>query len=128
MATEKQIAANRANATRSTGPKTAAGKLKASRNAYCHGLSRPLPVDPLATARIEAIVQALVGSDAPAAGQQAAREWAEAQLQLLRVRSVRAQLWAGIGTSSADALHRLASIDRYETQAVRRRRRALRDL
>jgi len=46
MATEKQIAANRANAKRSTGPKTAAGKLKSSRNAYRHGLSGPLLSDP----------------------------------------------------------------------------------
>ncbi len=33
MATEKQLAANRANAQKSTGPKTAAGRLKSSRNA-----------------------------------------------------------------------------------------------
>ena len=33
MATEKQLQANRTNAKRSTGPKTAAGKLKSSRNA-----------------------------------------------------------------------------------------------
>ena len=31
MASEKQIAANRANAQKSTGPKTAAGRLKSSR-------------------------------------------------------------------------------------------------
>ena len=43
MASEKQIAANRANAKRSTGPKTAAGKLRSSRNAFRHGLSGPLP-------------------------------------------------------------------------------------
>jgi hypothetical protein len=36
--TEKQIATNRANARRSSGPITAAGKAKASRNALKHGL------------------------------------------------------------------------------------------
>jgi hypothetical protein len=41
MASEKQIAASRANAKRSTGPKTAAGRLKSSRNAYRHGLLCP---------------------------------------------------------------------------------------
>ena len=39
MASEKQIAANRANAQKSTGPKTAAGRSKAGRNAFRHGLS-----------------------------------------------------------------------------------------
>ena len=60
MATERQIAANRANALRSTGPKTAAGKSKSSRNAYRHGLSGPMPFDP-AQATIGSIVRELVG-------------------------------------------------------------------
>ena len=38
MASEKQILANRANAKRSTGPKTAAGKHKSSKNALKYGL------------------------------------------------------------------------------------------
>jgi hypothetical protein len=36
MATEKQIAANRANASRSTGPRTPSGKARASQNALRH--------------------------------------------------------------------------------------------
>jgi len=39
MASQKQIAANRRNARRSTGPKTPEGKAAASRNAVKHGLS-----------------------------------------------------------------------------------------
>jgi len=39
LASERQIEANRANAARSTGPRTSAGKAKLSRNAYQHGLS-----------------------------------------------------------------------------------------
>jgi hypothetical protein len=38
MATEKQIEANKANAQRSTGPKTVAGKAKASQNSRKHGI------------------------------------------------------------------------------------------
>jgi len=52
MASEKQIAANRANALRSTGPKTLAGKLKSSRNAYRRGLSGPLRLDPVTSAKL----------------------------------------------------------------------------
>ena len=38
MATQKQIAANRQNAQKSTGPKTAEGKAVVSQNAIKHGL------------------------------------------------------------------------------------------
>ena len=39
MASERQIAANRANAQKSTGPRSCAGKKRVSRNAFRHGLS-----------------------------------------------------------------------------------------
>ena len=39
MATPRQIAANRANSKKSTGPLTTAGKVKASLNAVSHGLA-----------------------------------------------------------------------------------------
>jgi hypothetical protein len=39
MASDKQVVANRANAKRSTGPKTAAGKALSRMNAYKHGLT-----------------------------------------------------------------------------------------
>jgi hypothetical protein len=128
MATEKQIAANRANAKRSTGPRTLAGKLKVSRNAYRHGLSTPLPIDPLNAARADAIVQAILSRNAGADETAAARQLAQAQLELLRIRSIRAEMLAGIDTASAPALRRLLAIDRYETRAYRNRRLALRDL
>ncbi|MGE3511472.1 MAG: hypothetical protein AB7N65_21590 [Vicinamibacterales bacterium] len=46
MTSERQIAANRANARRSTGPKTEAGKEIAKLNAVRHGGLSPLPVIP----------------------------------------------------------------------------------
>lgn len=42
MASERQISANRRNATKSTGPRSTAGKQRASRNAYKHGLARSI--------------------------------------------------------------------------------------
>jgi hypothetical protein len=48
MASLKQTIANRLNSTRSTGPRTEAGKLAASRNAITHGLSR-IPTTPPST-------------------------------------------------------------------------------
>jgi hypothetical protein len=43
MATPEQIAANRANAQKSTGPRTDEGKLHASQNALRHGLCAAIP-------------------------------------------------------------------------------------
>jgi|tagenome__1003787_1003787.scaffolds.fasta_scaffold20937909_3 hypothetical protein len=40
MASAKKIAANKRNAARSTGPRSAAGRRRVSRNAYRHGLSQ----------------------------------------------------------------------------------------
>ena len=39
MASDRQIAANRRNARKSTGPRSGAGRKRASRNAYRHGLT-----------------------------------------------------------------------------------------
>ena len=46
VTSKRQLAANRRNAARSTGPKTGAGKKKASRNSKKHGLnSEPDPAE-----------------------------------------------------------------------------------
>jgi hypothetical protein len=89
MATDRQIAANRANALRSTGPKTAAGLARSSRNAYRHGFSCPLPFDPVTLAKVDALAQALAGKEANQESLMSAAEFAEAQLELLRIRSTR---------------------------------------
>jgi hypothetical protein len=46
MSSEKQIAANRANARHSTGPNTSAGKGRSRRNAWKHGLTAEKVVIP----------------------------------------------------------------------------------
>ena len=125
MATEKQIAANRANAKRSTGPITVAGKMWSSRNAYRHGLSCPLPSDPEA---VEAITLALVGDGADEERLVAASEVARAQLELMSIRSVRAEMIASakddLPAIDTLKLRRLAALDRYERYARTKRRRA----
>ena len=46
MSTEKQIAANRRNAARSTGPRTQSGKARSRFNALKHGCRAKLPILP----------------------------------------------------------------------------------
>ena len=126
MATEKQIAANRANAMRSTGPKTAAGKLKSSRNAYRHGLSGPVPLDSATSAKLDAIAHGLAGEKASEDRLTSAADFARAQLELLRIRSIRAERLAKIDLNgnNLEELRRLAALDRYERGAFTKRRKA----
>jgi hypothetical protein len=128
MATDKQIAANRANAKRSTGPKTAAGKRRSSGNAYRHGLSGPLPDDSLAMAVTEAMARAVeCGDDSE---QQEATAFARSQLELRRIRKVRYDLLAAIepGSLKPQELRRLGALDRYERLARTKSRRAMRSI
>ncbi len=130
MATEKQIAANRINAQKSTGPKTAAGRLKSSRNAFRHGLSLRLRLDPETSAKAEAIARVLIRDHADEDQLLAATDLAQAQMELLRIRKVRTELMANADLASGDLEHlrRLAALDHYERLAHTKRRRASRKL
>jgi len=94
MASEKQIAANRANAKKSTGPKTLVGKLRSSKNAYRHGLSFPLQLNPETAAKAAALVQVLAGMASGDGQLEATAEFAQAQLDIERIRTVREELMA----------------------------------
>jgi hypothetical protein len=133
MASEKQIAANRANAKKSTGPTTAAGKLKSSRNAYRHGLSGPLLPDPTTSAQVASIAGLLGGKQTHEDRLEPAADFARAQVELLRIRSVRAEQLAKTAVNGGPddylrELRRLASLDRYERYGLTKRRRSSRGL
>jgi hypothetical protein len=130
MASEKQIAANRANSKRSTGPKTAAGRARSSRNAYRHGLSLPLPDDPQTSAAIQAIAHAVAGQGATDDQLAAAKVLAEAQLDLHRIRATRIESTNAVlnATPESRAIERLLALDRFERLALSRRRSAKRCL
>jgi hypothetical protein len=131
VATEKQIAANRANAKRSTGPKTAAGKRRSSGNAFRHGLSGAMPDDEFTLAAIDAVTR--VVADAILAGidgQPDAAAFARSRIELRRIRAVRTDLSAALDPEhpKPKELRRLAALDRYERLAQTKSRRARRGL
>ena len=133
MTSEKQIAANRANAKRSTGPKTAAGKLRSSRNAFRHGLSGPLLSDPTTLAKVDWIAGEVAGDQASDHQKAAAQGFARAQIELLRIRSIRSEQSTKMDLNDCTPgnfreLKRLASLDRYERYALTKRRRSSRGL
>ena len=87
MASERQLAANRANAQKSSGPRSAAGKKRASRNALTHGLTTPM-AGAAVTREIEALARQIAGDPKDRRRMAVARDAAEAQLDLDRVQRV----------------------------------------
>lgn len=94
MSSDRRVAANRANAQKSTGPRTAAGKARAAGNSRRHGLTAAPPAD--AVRRWYRVIL-----DDPEAVpypidldpyRRAARDLAEAEAQLARVRAAEWQL------------------------------------
>lgn len=130
MASDRQIAANRANAKRSTGPKTALGRFNSSRNATRHGLSDSQPLSGAMVCKFDMMMSALTAEEAGLEQSETATEFALAQIELMRIRSVRAAMMAEIDIEVMDlrVLKRLRALDRYERYALTRRMRASRKL
>jgi hypothetical protein len=63
MTSERKIAANRRNSQKSCGPRSAAGKAIASRNALRHGLAATLHMRPERSSELERLARAICGDD-----------------------------------------------------------------
>ena len=131
MTSELKTAANRNNAKKSTGPRSKAGRDVSRRNARSHGLSIDIATDPASHDGIEELAKVL----SPPGGAQKigghARQAAEAQFDLLRIRRTRAWLFDTYFVESAgpDNLAKLkdelTKLERYERRALSKRKRAL---
>lgn len=150
MTSERKILSNRKNALRSSGARTVAGRRHSSRNARKHGLAVPIAVDQMWAERIESLTRDLAGEHAGLWRLQQAREIAQAEFDLIRVRIARTGLFArppiarlcssrgrnqpnsadGAGLAMLDAVasvvEQAKALDRYERRALSRRDRALR--
>jgi hypothetical protein len=88
MSSENRVRANRANAKRSTGPRTAAGRARSSQNALRHGLASAAYVeDRAAVSELARLIAGTAAGDAEV--MHLAERVAEARLHLERVRAVR---------------------------------------
>jgi hypothetical protein len=95
MSSARKINANRANARASRGPKTAQGRARSARNARRHGLSLPVLSDRALSDEVEALACEIAGTGATPEIHELARQIAEAQVDLRRVRSARHDLLSG---------------------------------
>lgn len=93
MRPSARVRANRANAKLSTGPKSREGKARAAQNAYRHGLSIPAGMLPECSPAVASYVAQLIGEGAPDQVRAAAIEFAEAQVDVDRVRLARQSLY-----------------------------------
>jgi hypothetical protein len=92
MISARKIKANRANAKASTGPKTRNGKSRAAQNARRHGLSLSIFADPARSAEVENSAHEIAGEGASSEILEFARRFAEAQIDLVRIRQARHDL------------------------------------
>ena len=148
MAPQLEVETHKGRVRGRTGPRTVAGKKRASGNARRHGLSLSAGKDPDLSPDVERLASAIAGPDEARLAH--ARVIAEAGFDLRRVRSARLALLdpARAARSAAETggkiipatvdpkemetilekLPQVLRLDRYERRAMSRRKRALRAL
>jgi hypothetical protein len=136
LTSARRVAANRRNARRSTGPRTASGKATAARNALRHGLSVAVFADPALAKDIAGLAERLAHGSGDLEMRELAVRVAAAQVDVGRVRDARNALFPRppVGAPAAEArsdgmadkIRQLVALDRYERQAMWRRTLAIR--
>ena len=132
ITSERKTISNRKNAQKSTGPKSELGRLRSSRNAFRHGLAMRLDPTSSFSEDIEALAVTLGSGARGQLLKEFARQAAEAQLDLFRIRKVRQRFsirsWTIQKPSSGiipELNESLAQLERYERRAFSRRKRAM---
>lgn len=91
MASDRQIAANRRNARRSTGPRSRAGKSRASRNSYRHGLSANIVSSAGYQKWVTSLARKIAGQSCNPIILEYARMAAEAELSQVRFKEAKVE-------------------------------------
>jgi hypothetical protein len=145
VATDRQIAANRRNARRSTGPRSGTGRKRSSRNSFRHGLGARVTADAERIKRVERLARKIAGAASDFVALECAMRIAQAEFDLAQIHRIKLALISrviasgddrtpdALGASDQDrsaeaircAIQELMWIDRYERRAAARRARAL---
>ena len=92
MATDRQIAANRRNARRSTGPRSSAGRKRSNRNSFRHGLAAAATATADRIKHIERLARNIAGASTDVVTLECARTIAQAEFDLAQIRRVQVEL------------------------------------
>jgi hypothetical protein len=92
MASERQIAANRCNARRSTGPRSGAGRKRSSRNSFRHGLAAGVTVNAERIKYVERLARKIAGATTDIVALEYAHAIAAAAFDLAQIRQVKLAL------------------------------------
>lgn len=131
MTSERKKTANRGNARMSTGPRSRAGKARASRNAFRHGLATGVYRLATAASEIEQIAEGIASSFGLNTDVDAVRVAAEATFELARIRKIRSSLTIGSMNTPeeiSEVMKSIQRLERYEHRALSRRKRAIRSI
>jgi len=93
MASDRQLAANRRNAKKSTGPVSVSGKRRSRENALRHGLAIDVDRDPLLRADVDRMAQILSRAREESSISLTTQDGAAAKIDLLRIRKIRASIF-----------------------------------
>jgi hypothetical protein len=133
MISPYKTAANKRNASLSTGPRSLEGKLVSSQNSYRHGLATPIANDPNAASKIDHLASILTAHSNDYWRIEKARVVAESYFDLARIRNARDDVLWRIGglEGGADrdlnrAVSAIEKIARYEQRTRSKLRQALR--
>ncbi|HEX3503516.1 MAG TPA: hypothetical protein VHU22_09005 [Xanthobacteraceae bacterium] len=89
MTSDAKIRANRRNALRSSGPRTAEGKARSRQNARKHGLSVPLGTD---DPEVRELTEVYAQTELGGSGRDMIRSTAKAQCEVVRVQQTRVNI------------------------------------
>jgi len=136
VASDRQQNANRRNAQKSTGPRSAGGKARASKNAYRHGFAARKGPDEIFAKQVGRLARRLSRDSDSIMTLSYAMAAAEAEITIARLRQTKVEViekitnafYTGTPETIRQMVPQLTVLDQYEKQTRSRRNRALRQL